>query len=59
MKKEELETLKATFPWSYSPYMLKGTYMLKIVDKHGNEVDLLQLVKFVCYVSQLMAKKDE
>lgn len=55
MKKEEIEALKKTFPWSYSAYTDQGAYMLRIVDKNGREVDLAQLVRFVCYVTRLMS----
>lgn len=57
MNKEELESLKKTFPWTYETYVGKLGGMIRIIDKNGQEVDLGLLVRFVCYVSQLMKTK--
>lgn len=57
MNKEELESLKKTFPWTYETYVGKLGGMIRIIDKNGQEVDLGLLVRFVCYVSQLMKAK--
>ena len=57
MKKEEIEEIKKTFPWTYETYIGKLGGMIRITDRNGHEVDLGLLVRFVCYISKIMQPK--
>lgn len=49
----KLEALRQTMPWSY---MTQPNGVILLIDRNGQQVNLIDMLDFTCMVSQRFAK---
>lgn len=56
MDQEEFDKLKATFPWSEQVY---ANGLVQVLNRHGHEVPLFTMTRFLTMITTKLAKKAE
>lgn len=56
---DEFKRVRATMPWSEFNMVQGRQTLIKIVDRHGQEVPLLTVVAFVTHMSALLTRQKE
>lgn len=51
-----LEEARATMPWRHQLHPTLGLY--RVVDKHGNEVGLVDVLEFITAITAKLATKE-
>ena len=56
---KKFKQLKSTFPWSYRIDKTKSGGLIRVSDNTGAEVDLLQLIEFIVFITVYLRDKNE